>query len=107
MSDSHVDPDAVPTEPELHHAVREEALERVKALLDSGTNVNSRSGDNHTALHVAALTGNFEAAGLLLEVGAEVDALTGDAKTPLHLACVGRQGFEMIWPDPGGTGLCT
>jgi len=46
--------------------------ERIKKLLEEGTDPNIRDGDGNTPLHFAASKGCAEAARLLLEHGAEL-----------------------------------
>ncbi len=59
----------------------------VRALLQSGADVNAPHGDGMTALHWAAVTGNVELADTLLRAGANVKAATRlGASTPLALA---------------------
>jgi ankyrin repeat protein len=62
-------------------------IERVRALLAAGSDVNSALGDGMTALHLAARSGNLEMAALLIEARPNLEARTriGD-HTPLHVA---------------------
>ena len=48
--------------------------------------VNSRSSDNLTPLHIASLRGHEEVARTLLNGGADVMAQNEDGRTPLHIA---------------------
>ena len=63
-------------------------LDRLRALLDNGSNAASFSPDGFTALHFAAFFSQPEAARLLLEKGAPPDAVAANAMqvTPLHSA---------------------
>lgn len=59
-------------------------LNAISGIVASGTSVNSRSPDGHTALHYAAKAGQIEAVKLLLLLGADVAAATLKGNTPLH-----------------------
>ncbi|UCG66969.1 MAG: ankyrin repeat domain-containing protein, partial [Deltaproteobacteria bacterium] len=67
----------------LHEVAIEGDLDRVKAMLAGGANVNAWDQLNASALHYACQQGNIEVAELLIAKGARVDA--GRA-TPLHYA---------------------
>src|SRR5688500_13526107 len=62
-------------------------LDRVRALLRDGADVNAPHGDGMTALHWSALTGNADIVNVLLVAGAATEPLTRVGRyTPLHLA---------------------
>ncbi len=62
-------------------------IERVRALLQQGADVNAAQGDGMTALHWAGLNGNVALADLLVRAGASTSAVTRNgAYTALHLA---------------------
>lgn len=75
--------------PSLHQAVKSKSIDKVKELIDKGTNINAVSSRGITALHLAAEFGTFEIVKLLLEQGADVNALTMYNVTPLHFAAQG------------------
>jgi hypothetical protein len=60
--------------------------ERIKKLLEEGTDPNIRDGDGNTPLHFAASKGCAEVARLLLKHGADPNAQDKSGETPLHLA---------------------
>jgi ankyrin repeat protein len=67
----------------------------VRALIQSGADVNLAEGDGMTALHWAAERGDAELAALLLKSGASVTAETRIGRhTPLHVAA--RHGNSAI-----------
>jgi len=58
----------------LHDAADNGDVEKVRALLDAGANVNARNNYGETALMRTALNGHAEVAALLIDAGADVDA---------------------------------
>ncbi|MDX1495148.1 MAG: ankyrin repeat domain-containing protein [Longimicrobiales bacterium] len=84
---------AVPADSPVADAAMKKNVAQVRALLESGADVNAAQGDGMTALHWAAEHGNAELAEMLLHAGANPAALTrlGDY-TPLHLAARGGHG---------------
>ena len=91
----------------LHKAAKSgEELYIVEILLESGADVNAKTADGTTALHLAAQYGNENAARVLLEHGANVharmvppkDNLMGrkfvGGRTPLHWAAV--EGHDAV-----------
>jgi ankyrin repeat protein len=62
-------------------------IEKVRALIKQGADVNAAQGDGTTALHWAAENGHLEMTSVLLFAGARLEAATRNgAYTPLHLA---------------------
>lgn len=57
---------------------REDATERVKALLDTGANANASSPDGYTILHFAAQFEPVEMVQVLIDAGADVNARKED-----------------------------
>jgi ankyrin repeat protein len=70
----------------LHDAARSGNLDRTKALLDRGADVNKKSGYGQTALHRAASHGHEQVVALLLERGADVNLKDDAGRTALYLA---------------------
>jgi hypothetical protein len=60
--------------------------ERIKKLLEEGTDPNIRDGDGNTPLHFAASKGCAEVTRLLLRHGADPNAQDKNGETPLHVA---------------------
>jgi ankyrin repeat protein len=71
--------------------------DELKALLDSGLDVNSIDRSGRTALHLAAILGQAELARYLLSRGADINARNTPGRTPLMLA-VSPDDFKL----PGG-----
>lgn len=67
-------------------AVYEGSLENIQELLDAGVPVNTRDGENSTALMWAADEGREDVAALLLTRNADVNAQDCAGWTPLLLA---------------------
>ena len=56
----------------------------MKALLESGAEVNHANKNGSTALYVAAQSGHVRATRALLEAGAEVNRAYNKGRTPLY-----------------------
>jgi ankyrin repeat protein len=71
----------------LHCAAKKGLATCVKALLDSGADVNAvQKLNGSSALHVAACEGNAGACVALLAAGARVNGFNANDQTPLHIA---------------------
>ena len=68
----------------LIYAAGEADHSTLKALIAQGADVNVRSADGETALHLNAIKGDSFTTKLLLAAGAEVDARTPEAPTRKH-----------------------
>ena len=55
-------------------------------LVDAGADIHATTANGFTALHKAAITGNFDLVEFLVQHGAEVDARDNIGSTPLMLA---------------------
>jgi S1-C subfamily serine protease len=66
----------------------------LKALLDSGVDVNARDRGGRTALHLAARQGQADVARYLLSRGADLNARDAVGRTPLMLA-VGPADYDL------------
>jgi len=72
----------------LHSVAYKADCEIIQVLLDCNAEINARSYDNQTPLHMASFStpDNFKAVRLLLENGADLNAQRNDGSTPLHVA---------------------
>ena len=80
--------------PELHAAARAGDIAKVRSLLDSGANPNSKNTWAWTPLHQAASCGQHDVAALLLKRGATVQAKNNFEETPLH--CASTYGHDEL-----------
>jgi hypothetical protein len=71
---------------ELHDCTATGKLERVKQLVEGGTNIDGVDDDGMTALFLASLNGAFEILVYLVEHGAKVDHTDSKRRTALHCA---------------------
>ena len=76
----------------LHQAVYASDLERVRALIRAGADVNERlDGDGMIPLQYAVAAGSMEALEILLAAGAEINGTGGGGDSPLmHAAAAAR-----------------
>jgi cytohesin len=70
----------------LHLAAYVGDLERARALIQGGNQVDERWSEGRTPLHMAACTGQRDIAELLISRGADVNAQDEGGWTPLHVA---------------------
>jgi ankyrin repeat protein len=77
---------------ELHHAVVDRNLERVKELVRQGMSVNLADRDGWTPLHFAAQNNDVDIARFLLDSGASVDPRDSNGNTPLFTAIFSSRG---------------
>ena len=67
-------------------------MDKVKAHISRGADVNSFDGGNYTPLHHAAQGGHLAVVKALIALGAEVNVKSGNDETPLHFATDGGYG---------------
>lgn len=77
---------------ELHYAVVDRKLERVKELVQRGMDVNLADRKGWTSLHFAAQNNDVDTARFLLDFGAAVDPKDGYGNTPLSTAVFNSRG---------------
>jgi ankyrin repeat protein len=75
------------TNQELIAPARTNNLPEVLRLLRAGADVNAKTSDNWTPLHVACYNGHLQVFQALREHGADIEATTSSGRTPLHFAC--------------------
>src|SRR5688572_11944311 len=70
----------------LLYAARQNAQDALRALAESGANLNATDPDNMTALLVAIINAHYDAAALLLDMGADPNIGDVVGMTPLYAA---------------------
>mmetsp|Transcript_14843 Transcript_14843/g.20722 ORF Transcript_14843/g.20722 Transcript_14843/m.20722 type:complete len:269 (-) Transcript_14843:70-876(-) len=87
-------------------AAKKNDLNRVKELLDAGTDVNLSDYDSgNSALHLACANGAKQTMELLVERGANVNAQNSQMKTPLHMLISKRYDQMAFWLVKRGANL--
>ncbi len=90
----------------LMYAARQNATGALRALAESGANLNATDPDNTTALLVAIINAHYDAAALLLDLGADPNIGDVVGMTPLY-AAVDMNTFPDTpgrpTPKPSGT----
>jgi len=89
----------------LHAAVRLGDIERVRACLEKGADVNAKDTAGLAPLHVAVKSKQRDVAKLLISKGADLDAKDKDGSTPLILAVGNKQGDMAEILISGGANL--
>ncbi len=85
-----------------HEAVRSGDVDRVRAVLHSGADINALDEHGQTALMNAVYWGNVDIARLLIESGADLDHTAKYSLTALFLAVIGnRPQFVKMLVDAG------
>jgi len=70
----------------LMYAARQNASAALKALAESGANLNATDPDNMTALNLAIINAHYDAAAVLLDLGADPNIGDVTGMTPLYAA---------------------
>eukprot|EP01100_Stratorugosa_tubuloviscum_P007291 TRINITY_DN304_c0_g3_i3.p1 TRINITY_DN304_c0_g3~~TRINITY_DN304_c0_g3_i3.p1 ORF type:complete len:1454 (+),score=867.69 TRINITY_DN304_c0_g3_i3:46-4407(+) len=72
----------------LHIAAQQGEDNRLKMLIEAGSNINVEDKDGATPLHHAANMGHLKIVKTLLKSAAKLQAKDNDGSTPLHNACL-------------------
>jgi len=72
----------------LFTAAQQGDIDKIKALLAEGVDVNKSNPAGVTTLHVAVGAGQQEVCAFLLEKGADINAKAYNSQTPLHWAAI-------------------
>jgi hypothetical protein len=92
----------------IHDAVLRGNIEAVKQHLTAGMDVDARSKQDKTPLHLAAAGGHKEIVELLIAEGANVNAKNNDGRTPLdsiyHIRGGKPETFTLLRKHGGKTG---
>ena len=70
----------------MHIAFQENHLEIVKLLIYSGANIENKTKEGDTTLHIVSLNGHLEIAKYLILSGANIQNKTNHGFTALHIA---------------------
>jgi ankyrin repeat protein len=70
----------------LYQAVFDGDIEQTKLNISQGADINEKTRDGQTLLHVALSYGHTSVAKLLIDEGVDINATDKSGKTPLHLA---------------------
>jgi len=84
----------------LHVAAEADNLPVVTLLVEHGVDVNSRNGDNATALMPAVMLGHLEVVSYLLDHGADLNVVDKHGVTPLRWALVAASANRARRSDP-------
>lgn len=83
----------------LMYAARDGAIDAVRALAESGADLNLVDPDGTTALTLAIINGHFDTAVALLEKGADPNVADKNGMTPLY-AAVDMHTIQTVWGRP-------
>ncbi len=83
----------------LMFAARDGAVNAVRALADSGADLNLVDPDGTTALTLAIINGHFDTATALLDKGANPNVADKNGMTPLY-AAVDMNTIQTVWGRP-------
>jgi uncharacterized protein len=86
-------------------AVRERALDTVRALLEAGADPNKTAADHTSPMLVATLNGDYDLAQILLNKGADPNIANDANWTPLFMAVKNRNIDTGVIPLPSASEL--
>ena len=81
---------------ELLHAAAEGKVDRVRALIAEGADVNAKDSDGFPVLVVAVAFMQVDVVKLLIESGADVNIKYGEGKTPLYAISLGNEDDTFV-----------
>jgi ankyrin repeat protein len=85
----------------LHYAARQGAAQTVRALVESGADVNQLSpADEVSPLLIATINGHFDIAAYLLQHGANPNSPSANGVTPLYAVLNIEWAPRMFYPQP-------
>jgi len=82
------------------YASRQGSADAVRAVAESGANLNLYSADGSTALVLAVINGHFDVAKYLVEKGADVRIANLDGATPLYVVANTQWHKKSFYPQP-------
>ncbi|MEP7352865.1 MAG: ankyrin repeat domain-containing protein [Acidobacteriota bacterium] len=68
----------------LMYAARQDAKDAVRALADSGADLNAQDPDGATAMHLAIINQHYDLAGMLVEKGANANVADNSGMTSIY-----------------------
>ena len=77
------DPPSASSLPLLDAIIRENSIEQIREILESGVDINAKNNWGDTALHIASREGHTDIVAMLLEKGADVNAKSDGGYTAL------------------------
>ncbi len=87
---------------ELIQAVTKGNIATIRMLIDEGADINFRTPEDWTPLHLAVRLGHTDIARLLIEKGADIYPVTNEGMTPLRFAVLhGRGEIENLLLEKG------
>jgi len=83
--------------PDIHQATLEGYIEKVKRMVESGTDVNAQDQYGRTPLHITAEENHDIDMRVLIDLGADINARDKQGRTPLmYAAAEGKKGTAVL-----------
>ena len=67
----------------------------VKSCLSSGTDIEAKNGNEHTAVSLASMNGKEDVVKYLISLNCNVNTKTKDCKSPIQLAAAGGSAVSL------------